>query len=743
MLVPQFPLTEYSRDEEVKFRTDFARQIEAWVRRELDGVQKKAADDDDDDGEPRGFNDIMVVVPGREASKLRPGGDFPSAFSVTPGRSARGEVIGGEWADTMSVTPGRVADKVLHGGSFADTMVVAPGRSAGHDGKRFLSAMAVLPGREASKTTLGGSFPSSMSVSPGRTASKRSDHNEFADSFSVEPGRTAGTVGPPQGPVWTTIPDQSKKVTSSTQDFTLNVAPYVSDPNHRDDQLTLSVSRSNTSVISGVAVRGTTIFLILRARDAGQSTVTVTARDPDGNEASTSFLFVLAAETVQRPNVPTLTARKNGSFGASLTVAVPGGGGPWTLIRYQRSTSSSFSGTPDEMTGGQNVGGVTYSNLSVGTHYFRARTEGSGGNSAWSAVQSVVITNTVPSWSSIPNQAARVGAADTRISLGPYVSDQEHSDSQLTFSARSSNTSVVQVSISGSTLVIDWRSTTGSATVTVTATDPLNLSASRTFTCTLSAAVTPGQAPGRAGINTSVSGNVVTVTATAPTTGGTPTSYRFEESNVSSAFSSGLYIKTRSSAGSVTFTITESGTYYYRVRASNSHGNGPWSVVDSRTVTISVTPTQKSQSFSVPFNVRSGFIVSTIPTASRALINSAAHTGSSNLYMKTISLYRSPVELLFDTALNRTTDTSSRVDLVSSWENGDTSIRIDIRGRAIDLPGPNNADWNRRRDSTSSYDAETSSTSTLGRNMVAFIDGVHADNGDSSQNGTLIIYWTE
>ena len=84
----------------------------------------------------------------------------------------------------------------------------------------------------------------------------------------------------------------------------------------------------------------------------------------------------------------------------TATVSAPSSGGAPSLYRVQRSTSSTFSSISSTRTR-TTPGSVSFSNLSSGTHYFRARAENSTGNGAWSATRST----TVPTQLALPGTA--------------------------------------------------------------------------------------------------------------------------------------------------------------------------------------------------------------------------------------------------------------------------------------------------------------------------------------------------
>ena len=83
---------------------------------------------------------------------------------------------------------------------------------------------------------------------------------------------------------------------------------------------------------------------------------------------------------------------------------------------------------------------------------------------------------------SIPDPSLHTGDTPTRFSVSEYFNDPD--GHRLVYQASSSRTSVVRVSVFGSAVTFTPR-TAGTATVTVTATDPFGLSATQRFTVTV------------------------------------------------------------------------------------------------------------------------------------------------------------------------------------------------------------------------------------------------------------------
>ena len=122
-----------------------------------------------------------------------------------------------------------------------------------------------------------------------------------------------------------------------------------------------------------------------------------------------------------------------------------------------------------------------------------------------SASQSFTITvlpsnNSAPTAvGTIPDELVVIGRTTAvTVSVSSYFSDTDGAADTLTYSATSSDTSAVSVSISGDTVSITAGTTAGTATVTVTATDLSGATGTQTFSVTS----TENRAPTSSGIGT-------------------------------------------------------------------------------------------------------------------------------------------------------------------------------------------------------------------------------------------------
>ena len=229
--------------------------------------------------------------------------------------------------------------------------------------------------------------------------------------------------------------------------------------------------------------------------------------------------------------------------------------------------------------------------------------------------------------------------------------------------------------------------------------------------------------PGRAGLTVSGGAKQITATATAPTSGGTPSRYRFQLST-SSSFSGTPTVMTRNSAGAVTFTGLAAGTtYYVRVRAENAGGNGSWSVTRSA-ATAAALPVAGMDEQVISLGTK-GDLDDFRATGSWRLIeksfanqiapeidDDAVPAGGENAVLSEFLLdarERSNsdrdeygVSVVFDPSAGST----GRQDLIPSWERRNPAMTLGYGTTRIGIPGPNNSFW-QNRDNDDPYNAWT------------------------------------
>ena len=263
------------------------------------------------------------------------------------------------------------------------------------------------------------------------------------------------------------ISDQT--LTEDGSATTVNVSARFSDPD--GDNLRYRATSSRTSVVR-TSVSGSRVTLT--PRDAGTATVTVTATDPGGLSATQRFTVTVTAtgggegmatfrEGDRIPNFP--TGVPNVTSGGSFSLS--GGVVTITLRRDGYVEYPEHRYTCDASQCGIRGGLVTAGVI--------VRTATGGGGTPNRAPRAV---------GNISDQTLTEDGSATTVNVSARFSDPDGDN--LRYRATSSRTSVVRTSVSGSRVTLTPRDA-GTATVTVTATDPGGLSATQRFTVTVTA----------------------------------------------------------------------------------------------------------------------------------------------------------------------------------------------------------------------------------------------------------------
>ena len=300
-------------------------------------------------------------------------------------------------------------------------------------------------------------------------------------------------------------PGNRPPVAASTQSYSGNVGAAwtwtrqqlegsFSDPD--GDTLTYRAT-SNSASVASVSISSS--GLRIDARAAGSATISVTATDPGGLSATWRIQVTVGqSSSGNRPPVAASTQSYSGNVGAA-----------WTWTRQQ--LEGSFSDPDgDTLTYRATSNSASVASVSISSSGLRidARAAGSatisvtatdpGGLSATWRIQVTVgqssSGNRPPVAASTQSYSGNVGAAWTwtRQQLEGSFSDPD--GDTLTYRATSNSASVASVSISSSGLRIDARAA-GSATISVTATDPGGLSATWRIQVTVNRPSTPPPPP--------------------------------------------------------------------------------------------------------------------------------------------------------------------------------------------------------------------------------------------------------
>ncbi len=295
-------------------------------------------------------------------------------------------------------------------------------------------------------------------------------------SFTVKVNRKPTTTG--------SLMNRTVNVGASA--FEVTVSGKFSDPD--GDNLTFSASSSDTSAATVSVSSGT---LTVTPKTGGTTTITATASD--------SRLTVSLSFTVKVNRKPTTTGslmNRTVNVGASafeVTVS-----GKFSDPDGDNLTFSASSSDTSMATVSESNGTLTVTPETEGATTITVTATDPGGLSV-SLTFTVTVTGTdtenqppTVSWA-IPDQPLERDGSSRTVILSSKFSDPD--DDILSYSASSSDTTVVTVSVSGSIMTIT-PGVNGTSTVTVIATDPGGLTASQTSTATVSRApVTSGTIP--------------------------------------------------------------------------------------------------------------------------------------------------------------------------------------------------------------------------------------------------------
>ncbi len=265
----------------------------------------------------------------------------------------------------------------------------------------------------------------------------------------------------PQG----TIPAQSVTIGAMS---TVDLSPYFTDPD--GDQLTYTARSSNTAVatisVSGAVATVTGIAV-------GTATATVTATDPDGLTATqTVGMQVMQGNRAPQPEgtIPAQSITVGGTATVNLSPYFTDADGD--ALTYTAQSSNTGVATVAVL------GSVaTVTAVAPGTSAVQVTATDPGGASATQRFDVTVANRAPETVGSIPAETVEVGmSAD--VNVARYFTDPD--GDALTYAATSDDRAVARVSVSGSVATVRAVAA-GTATVTVTATDPGGLSATQSL----------------------------------------------------------------------------------------------------------------------------------------------------------------------------------------------------------------------------------------------------------------------
>ena len=248
--------------------------------------------------------------------------------------------------------------------------------------------------------------------------------------------------------------------------FTAHVVQFFSDPD--DDTLTYAAVSGDTMVVTA-SMAGN--FITVVGVGAGETTITVTATDPEGLSATQTANFTVTAFN-RAPVLTDTIPHQNLAVGGTVTLDVSGtftdpDGDSLTLTVESDDTTVATASLDGTM--------VTLIGIDVGTAFVAVTATDPGDLSATQVfAASVAGGNQAPmAEGEIAAQSVKVGDSAT-VDVSGNFSDPN--GDELMYTAASSDDAVATVTIDGAMVTI-MGVAAGTATLTVTATDPDGLSA--------------------------------------------------------------------------------------------------------------------------------------------------------------------------------------------------------------------------------------------------------------------------
>ena len=292
-----------------------------------------------------------------------------------------------------------------------------------------------------------------------------------------------------RAPVGSTMPDIKK---SSDLYIDIPLSGYFSDPD--GDALSYSVSTDASPALPISWRAGPTILTVLSSTATQTATITVTATDTDSATASESFTMTISRPPYKVGSIPSQDVVINKSITLDIKsyFADPDGD---TLIY------SKVNSWPSIMSASLSGSIVTITGKGLGTAPLTVRAQDMVGGSV--AFHDVSVTVSAPqapvAVGTIPAIEGPVNQAGTTITLSSYFSDP--AGQTLTYSASVSDAYYVSVSINSSNELEVNPQAAGNATITVTATNPDNLSATQSISVKLTESVFHGEADAIPGLS--------------------------------------------------------------------------------------------------------------------------------------------------------------------------------------------------------------------------------------------------
>ncbi len=292
-----------------------------------------------------------------------------------------------------------------------------------------------------------------------------------SDPGGLSAQQTLTVTVPNQGPTAVdSVPAQTVFVGETAS---VDVAAYFNDPD--GDALAYSVASSNVAAVTA-SVEGSLVSLTAITR--GTSTVTVTARDPDGLSAQQDIAVTVpnrAPTALDTIPSRTLLAGNTLEFDLARYFTDPDGDALTFTAASANAGVASVESVGSTLTITGRAPGSTRVTVTVADPAGMAIQELFG----------VTVPNREPvAIGAIPRQSVVSGQTAT-IDASPFFNDPD--GQTLSYAAASSNRSVATVAVVGATVTLTGVAV-GTASITVTATDPGGLTAQQRFSVTVRAA---------------------------------------------------------------------------------------------------------------------------------------------------------------------------------------------------------------------------------------------------------------
>ena len=350
------------------------------------------------------------------------------------------------------------------------------------------------------------------------------------------------------------------------------------------DSLTVTANSSSDAVATA-SVSADYSTLTVTGKSEGTATITVTAKDSDGNSVSDAFDVTVPAPANQAPTVANAISdativNTSGTHEVSLSGVFDDADGDDLTI-----TAASSDDSVATVSVASDYSTLTVSALSRGTATITA-TADDGNDGTVDDTFTVTVKAAPVVASAIADVSELEIDATHEVSLSSVFTDAD--GDALTISAESSDTAVATVSpqldpqTASPTAITVLAVSSGTATITVTAQDADGNSVSDTFDVTVPAAQLELQQqtvelPGPV-VSIEVTARTedsVTVTWSAPETGGAPNGYIVHLKPEDGEHGSGKTKRPKATKTKVTYNKLEPGrTYLIWVRGQNETGKG-------------------------------------------------------------------------------------------------------------------------------------------------------------------------